>query len=110
MTRHQKASKRDAILQRRLRVAQLAAQGRTQLEIADELAVSQSTICADLNEIHSQWRKAAEAETAERIAREIAMIEEVRRAVWQGWARSQQDQERKRVKTTAGPDQDGVKV
>jgi predicted transcriptional regulator len=110
MTLHQKASKQHAILQRRLRVAQLAAQGRTQLEIADELGVSQPTICADLNEIHSQWRKSAEAETAERIAREIAMIEEIRRAAWEGWARSQQDEERKRVKTTAAPDQDGVKV
>ena len=110
MTLHQKASKRHAILQRRLRVAQLAAQGRTQLEIADELGVSQATICADLNEIHSQWQKATEAQTAERIAREIAMIEEIRRAAWEGWARSQRDQERKRVKTTAGPDQDGVKV
>jgi predicted transcriptional regulator len=98
-------------LQRRLRVAELAAQGRTQLEIALELGVSQPTICADLNEIHAQWRQAAEAETADRIAREIAMIEEIRRAAWQGWARSQQDAERKRVKRTAAPDQDsGVKV
>jgi predicted transcriptional regulator len=110
MRQHQKTSKRHAVLQRRLRAAQLAAQGRTQLEIADELGVSQPTICADLNEIHSQWQKAAEAQTAERIAREIAMIEEIRRAAWQAWARSQQDQERKRVKTTARPDQDGVKV
>jgi predicted transcriptional regulator len=110
MTEHQKTSKRHAILQRRLQVAQLAAQGRTQLEIADELGVSQPTICADLNEIHAQWRKSAEAETAERIAREIAVIEEIRRAAWQGWARSQEDDERKRVKRTAAPDQDGVKV
>jgi predicted transcriptional regulator len=110
MMRQQKASKRHTVLQRRLRVAQLAAQGRTQLEIADELGVSQPTICADLNEIHAQWRKATEAETAERIAREIAVIEEIRRAAWEGWARSQQDQVRKRVKRTAGPDQDGVKV
>jgi predicted transcriptional regulator len=111
MTRQQKASKRHTILQRRLRVAELAAQGRTQLEIALELGVSQPTICADLNEIHAQWQKAAEVQTAERIAREIAMIEEIRRAAWQGWARSQQDEERKRVKTTAAPDQDsGVKV
>jgi predicted transcriptional regulator len=111
MTPHQKASKQHVVFQRRLRVAELAAQGRTQLEIALELGVSQPTICADLNEIHAQWRQAAEAETADRIAREIAMIEQIRRAAWQGWERSQQDQERKRVKTTAGPDQDsGVKV
>ena len=111
MTEHQKASKQHVVFQRRLRVAELAAQGRTQLEIALELGVSQPTICADLNEIHAQWRQAAAAETADRIAREIAMIEQVRRAAWQGWARSQQDQERKRVKTTATPDQDsGVKV
>ena len=111
MTPHQKASKRHAVFQRRLRVAELAGQGRTQREIANELGVSQPTICADLNEIHAEWRQAAEAEAADRIAREIAMIEQVRRAAWQGWERSQQDQERKRVKTTATPDQDsGVKV
>ena len=110
MTEHQKASKRHAVLQRRLRVAELAAQGRTQLEIANELGVSQPTICADLNEIHAEWRQAAEAETADRVAREIAMIEEIRRAAWQGWARSQQDAERRRVKTTTGPDEDGVEV
>jgi predicted transcriptional regulator len=105
MTQHQKASKQHALLQRRLRVAQLAAQGRTQLEIALELGVSQPTICADLNEIHAQWRQATEAESAQRIAREIAMIEEVRRAAWQAWARSQQDAERERVKTTVKADE-----
>jgi DNA-binding NarL/FixJ family response regulator len=66
----QKASRRDAVLRRRLRVAELATQGRTQVEIADELGVSQPTISADLNEIRAQWREAAEAKTAERIARE----------------------------------------
>jgi predicted transcriptional regulator len=105
MTQHQKVSKQHAILQRRLRVAQLAAQGRTQQEIALELGVSQPTICADLNEIHAQWRQATAAESADRIAREIAMIEEVRRAAWQGWARSQQDAERERVKTTVKADE-----
>ena len=111
MTTHQNAGKRHFVRQRRLRVAELATQGRTQMEIADELGVSQPTICADLKEIEAQWRQATEAQTAKRIAREIAMIEQVRRAAWQGWARSQQDQERKRVKTTATPDQDsGVKV
>jgi hypothetical protein len=68
MTPQQKASKRHAVLQRRLRVAEPAAQGRTQPEIADEVGVSQPTICADLKEIHGQWRKAAEAEAADRIA------------------------------------------
>jgi predicted transcriptional regulator len=108
MTLHQKASKQHAVLQRRLRVAELAAQGRTQLEIALELGVSQPTICADLDEIHAQWRQAAGAETADRIAREIAMIEEVRRVAWQAWAKSQQDAERERVKTTTTADEAGA--
>lgn len=85
------------IEKRRQRVAELYLQGWTQAAIAQDLAVSQATISADLKGVRLEWRDSRIRDFDEAVGMELKKIELVEREAWAAWARSQQPSEATRI-------------
>jgi hypothetical protein len=80
-----------AILERRKNVCQRYLRRESQWTIAQSLGVDQSVISTDLKAIRKEWVKSAVADFGERQAEELAKVDEIERAAWIGWAKSQED-------------------
>lgn len=78
---------------RRVDVAQRYLRGEMQSQIAHAFGVSQQQISQDLKAIRSLWLASAIRDFDAAKAQELAKIDEVERAAWNGWARSQEDKE-----------------
>lgn len=78
---------------RRVEVAQRYLRGEMQSEIARAFGVSQQQISQDLKAIRSVWLASAIRDFDAAKAQELAKIDEVERAAWSGWTRSQEDKE-----------------
>ncbi len=78
-------------LERRRQVADLYLKGATQWEIAGKLQCSQGTICNDLSAIREQWLQSSVVDFSLKKAEELAKLDALERAAWQGWARSCED-------------------
>lgn len=93
MASHKPNADRFAILERRKKVAARYLRGQTQWEIARAFEVDQSTISRDLKVIQAEWLAQAVLARGEWTARELARIDEVERAAWAAWAKSQENAE-----------------
>lgn len=83
------------IIYRRSIVANLYIQGKTQNEIANHLEVTQSTICKDLMRIKDEWKQRMADDFGIKVGEELARIDRLERAAWEGWERSCKDAETK---------------
>jgi hypothetical protein len=79
-------------------IGQLYIRGLTPGQIAKKLTeelgrkITAEMVRHDLNKIRDQWLNSAMVSYDEAKAKEVAHIDEVERAAWEGWARSIQDQ------------------
>src|SRR5437016_2105191 len=85
-----KRNKQTVIADRRRKVAELALQGVKQDQIAKRLAVNQSTIGRDLQEIKSEWRDSAICDFDAARGVELQKLAFVEAEAWAAWQRSQQ--------------------
>jgi hypothetical protein len=72
----------------RRRVADLYLQGWIQADIADEVGVSQATVCRDLQALQASWLDSALTDFNEAKAQELAKVDRLEREYWQAWQRS----------------------
>lgn len=81
------------VLARREEVARRYLQGETQAEIARVYNLSQGQISLDLKAIRAAWLASAIRDFDAAKAQELAKIDEVERAAWEGWKRSAETKE-----------------
>lgn len=82
-----------AILNRRVKAAELYLKGMTQSAIAAELKVSVNTISWDLQKVREEWLARAGKAFEERKAEELAKIDQIELMAWRGWEKSIERQE-----------------
>jgi len=85
--------KQFAVEQRRADVAARYLRGEMQSQIAASYGLSRQQITADLATIRAAWLASAVRDFDAAKAEELAKVDEVERAAWDGWARSQQPKE-----------------
>ncbi|WP_338871683.1 hypothetical protein WBJ53_26035 [Spirosoma sp. SC4-14] len=88
----------DEIASRRATVSNLYRKGWTQMEIADEVGVSQGQISQDLEAIRIEWRNSMLMDFNEKKAEELAKIDYREQILWQAWERSMQPLKKKSTK------------
>lgn len=81
------------VLARRTEVARRYLQGEMQEEIARAFGVTQGQISHDLKAIRAAWLASAVRDFDAAKAEELARIDEVERAAWEGWKRSQEEKQ-----------------
>lgn len=81
------------IAHRRQQVAERYLRGDYQTTIAQSLGVDTATISRDLKALRELWLTSAIRDFDAAKAQELAKIDEVERAAWSGWTRSQEDKE-----------------
>ncbi len=96
-------------LERRKAVAARYLRGEPQWSIGRALEVSQQTVSADLAAIRQEWLAACVRDFDQAKAQELARVDEVERAAWQGWAKSQENAETLRAERSQGADK-AVKI
>ena len=74
--------------ERRRRVSELYLRAVRQVDIADELDVTQGTISTDIAWLRKQWREEFLHNVDERVSDELARIDELERVAWEAWERS----------------------
>jgi hypothetical protein len=90
------------IVQRRLKVADLLLQSWTQEAIAQELAVSQAQIAADLKKIRQAWQESSIRDFDAARNLELARLDRIEREAWAAWERSKQPSQSATVNGEAG--------
>jgi len=84
------------IVRDRRRMAEMyLQQGLGQIEIAEELKLSQSTVSRDLQELISEWKKSALVDVDDAIAEELAKINALELEYWAAWRKSQEPNHKK---------------
>ncbi len=73
----------------RRNIAALYLRGKTQVEIAAELRISQATVSRDLAAIREEWVKESVQAIDQRKAIELAKIDALELEYWDAWERSQ---------------------
>lgn len=76
-----KQTQRDAIADRRRRVAELRLQHHTIAEIAERLGISKATASTDLSAVREEWAERRSATYEEWVAEEIAKIDRLERTL-----------------------------
>jgi len=74
-------------------IAERYLKGMLQVDIAEEVGVSQSTVSRDLLALHKGWLEDASRTFAEAKAKELAKIDELEREYWRAWRASCEDAE-----------------
>ena len=77
----------------RRRIAELYLEGWLQVDIADEVGLSQSTISNDLKALQAEWVKSSLVDFSEAKAKEVAKIDKLEREYYRAWRRSCEDAE-----------------
>ena len=86
MTQNRKSSQ---IAKDRQTIARLYLQGQmTQVEIGEQMGMSQQMVSYDLAALRKLWIADARMDFDEAKARQLAKIDEAERAAWAGWLRS----------------------
>ena len=85
------------IARRRQQVAELYVKGWFQTAIAEELGVSQTTVCHDLKAIRKQWRESSIRDFDAARERELCKLDLLEREAWAAWQRSQEPAESTKV-------------
>lgn len=81
------------ILERRMRIARLYCQGKTLLEISQEVDISLPTVSKDLQAVRRFWLSNIAVDMDERVAELLAKNDVLEKEAWEGWQRSCQDAE-----------------
>lgn len=76
------------LAERRLLVARFYLQGKSQLEIAAQCQVDQSTVSRDLQALRAEWFAQAASDVGRRMSEELAKVDLLERTYWEGWQRS----------------------
>ena len=84
--------------------------GMSQMEIADELGLSQSQISRDLKVLHERWMKSSLVDLNEAKARELARIDNLEREYWDAWRDSRGERLETNTKQIAGGANDRKEV
>lgn len=87
---HNRKNRQCAVLERRQRVAGLYLEGKTQLDIAQRVGVSQYTVSIDLQYMKDQWLASGLVAFDEKRAIEVEKLNKVEAAAWEAWERSTQ--------------------
>lgn len=82
-------ARKTEIASRRKTVAELYVQGWTQVQIAEKLNVTQTTICTDLQRLHKEWRESRLRDFDAARELEIQKLDRLEREAWAAWERSQ---------------------
>lgn len=93
---------RVAIAHRRQEASRLYLEGKTQLEIAEQLGVNQSVISRDLQFLRSLWRRVAVENVEEVMSQKLAELARIKRESWEQWHRSKLDATTLTVETVEG--------
>ncbi len=80
--------------ERLVKIAQMYLRGKSQLDIAHELGVTQQQVSLDLKKIRQQWRQEAVLDFSEMIERELSKIDHLEHTYWQQFEASKRDKER----------------
>lgn len=75
----------------RAEIARLYFEGMGQAAIAEEIGISQPTVCRDLAVLHDQWRQEGVKKIDAYISRELARIDRLEQMYFDAWERSQED-------------------
>ena len=86
------------LIRDRRRISDLYLQGWTQVDIAEETGLSQSTVSRDIIALQKEWQEAALIDFNEAKARELAKIDNLERIYHQAWIRSCEDAETTKTK------------
>lgn len=89
--------------QDRAEIARLYLQGKTQMEIAALVGLSQAQVSRDLKTIQEQWLASSIFDLDAAKARELARVDEVEREYWAAWSASKGEQSSSTVETGADP-------
>lgn len=76
--------------------------GQSQMEIADELELSQPQISRDLKVLQERWQKSALTDLNEAKARELARIDNLEREYWDAWRDSRGERQETATKQIVG--------
>lgn len=76
------------------------AKGFPQYQIADTLGISQPAVSKHLSVITEEWQRRMREDCDRIKAEQLAKIDKVELAAWEGWERSVKEHERRTVKTT----------
>jgi len=67
--------------------------GWLQTDIANELGISDATICRDLKTLYKHWEASSLVDIDSKKAEELAKIDHLEREYWDAWKRSCEDAE-----------------
>lgn len=93
-------SRKHEIQARRREVSLLYLQGKSQLEIAGKLNITQQQVSHDLKKLREVWQHEMASNIDEAKARELAKIDNLEREYWTAWEKSKKDYEQKIVKAS----------
>jgi len=82
--------------------AELHLQGKTLKEIGEITGRCKATVCRDLKAIRAEWRKQAVQDIGEKIADELAKVNNVERQAWEAWEKSKRNKEVRTTKSIKG--------
>lgn len=77
----------------RRRIADLYLRGRLQVDIAQELGISQQTVSLELKALHREWLASALIDVDRAKAKELAKVDRLEQEYWTAWERSCEDAE-----------------
>lgn len=77
-----------------VQISRLYLQGMSQHEIGKEIGLSQQQVSLDLKAIRSIWKQSAAMKFDERLAMEVARIDELERTYYEAWKRSIKERQR----------------
>lgn len=108
-TTHDRKPRRSAaqLARDRRRIAELYLEGKLQVEIAEVVNLSQSTVSNDIKALQKQWIESALIDFNEAKSQELARIDKLEREYYQAWHRSCEDAETIKQKGEPG---EGTKV
>ena len=81
------------LMKRRQQIAERYLRGEYQTTIAADLGINQAQVSRDLKAMRDLWLASAIRDFDAAKAQELAKIDAVERAAWQGWEKSTQDKE-----------------
>ncbi len=81
------------------RAAQLSLLGRNQYEIAQELGVSQGTVCVYLQQISDEYKLRQFGSREEQLAKQMESLAWIKREVTDAWEASKEDRAKRTVET-----------
>lgn len=93
MTKNTKRRANGQLIRDRRCIADLYLKGWLQVDIAEEVGLSQTTVCRDLKALQRQWIAVTLIDFDEAKGNEIAKIDRLEREHWAAWERSCLDAE-----------------